>query len=58
MLQREPKQEKKCISFLHSFHTMIFQTKPAGRMPEPPLNITTLIPYGISTCSDYSFHYY
>lgn len=53
MLQHEPEQDRKYI-FLHSLHGRLFQTKPSGRMPEPPLNITTLIPYVISTCSEYS----
>lgn len=54
MLQGEPKRDRKYVFFLSSFHTRLFQTKPSGTLPEPPLNITTLTPYGIYTCSDYS----
>lgn len=51
--QGEPKQDRKCF-FLNSFHTRLFQKKPSGTLPEPPLNITTLTPYGICTCFHYS----
>lgn len=40
--------------FLNSFHTRLFQTKPYGTLPEPPLKTTTLTPYGIYTYSEYS----